>query len=148
MKMNNIINKIYKFMNGRYGVDELYKFIICICFIVLIINLFINSSVMRLIELILFFIAIYRCLSKNKYRRNKENKIYLNIINKIKSYYNYKKNKFRDRNTHMYKKCPKCKQKIRLPLKKGKHTVKCPSCREKFEVKCKKNEKVKVEIVK
>lgn len=28
----------------------------------------------------------------------------------------------------MYKKCPNCRQKIRLPLKKGKHTVKCPKC--------------------
>ena len=48
----------------------------------------------------------------------------------------------------MYKKCPKCKQKLRLPLKKGIHTVKCPNCKEKFEVKCNRNEKVKVEIVK
>ena len=48
----------------------------------------------------------------------------------------------------MYKKCPNCKQKIRLPLKKGKHTVKCPNCSYKFEVKCRKDEKIKVEIVK
>ena len=48
----------------------------------------------------------------------------------------------------MYKKCPKCKQKIRLPLKKGEHTVKCPKCGNRFDVKCKKDEKIKVEIVK
>ena len=44
--------------------------------------------------------------------------------------------------------CPKCKQKIRLPLKKGTHTVKCPNCNNRFEVKCKKDEKIKVEVVK
>ena len=48
----------------------------------------------------------------------------------------------------MYKKCPKCKQKIRLPLKKGKHTVKCPNCGNSFDVACHKDEKIKVEIIK
>mgnify|MGYP000003638190 len=91
---------------------------------------------------------IYRVLSKNIYQRRKENDMYLKIKNKILSTYNYNKKKYKDRNTYMYKKCPNCRQKIRLPLKKGKHTVKCPKCSNKFEVKCHKNEKIKVEIVK
>ena len=86
--------------------------------------------------------------SKNIYQRRKENDMYLKIKNKILSTYNYNKKKYKDRNTYMYKKCPNCRQKIRLPLKKGKHTVKCPKCSNKFEVKCHKNEKIKVEIVK
>ena len=49
---------------------------------------------------------------------------------------------------NQYKVCPKCKQKIRLPLKKGKHTVKCPNCGNKFDVTCHKDEKIKVKIVK
>ena len=68
--------------------------------------------------------------------------------NRIIKSFNYNKKKYEERNTHMYKKCPNCKQKIRLPLKKGKHTVKCPNCSYKFEVKCRKDEKIKVEIVK
>ena len=87
-------------------------------------------------------------MSKNIKQRRKENDLYLKIKNKVVSIFNYNKKKYKDRNTHMYKKCPNCGQKIRLPLKKGKHTVKCPKCNYKFEVKCHKNEKVKVEIVK
>ena len=34
----------------------------------------------------------------------------------------------------MYKKCPSCRQKIRLPLKKGKHKVKCPKCQKTIEL--------------
>ena len=83
-----------------------------------------------------------------KSKRSKENKKYLEIVGKIRGYFDYQKKKYKDRNTHMYKKCPKCRQKLRLPLKKGIHTVKCPSCKEKFEVKCRRNEKIEVEIVK
>lgn len=146
--MNNFINKLTKFMYGRYGVDDLYYFLLIICLIIIILNIFIHSSILTIIELIIFSVAIYRYLSKNKYKRNKENKKYLYIKDKILNYFNYQKRKYNDRNTHMYKKCPKCKQKIRLPLKKGKHTVKCPNCSHKFEVKCSKDEKVKVEIIK
>lgn len=146
--MNNFINKLTKFMYGRYGIDELYYFLLIICLIIIILNIFIKSSILTIIEFIIFSVAIYRYLSKNKYKRNKENKKYLYIKDKILNYFNYQRRKYNDRNTHMYKKCPKCKQKIRLPLKKGKHTVKCPNCSHKFEVKCSKDEKVKVEIIK
>ena len=133
--MNNFINKLTKFMYGRYGIDELYYFLLIICLIIIILNIFIHSSILTIIELIIFLVAIYRYLSKNTYKRNKENKRYLYIKDKIINYFKYQKRKYNDRNTHMYKKCPKCKQKIRLPLKKGKHTVKCPNCSHKFEVK-------------
>ena len=81
-------------------------------------------------------------------QRNKENKKYLELKEKVKKEFNYIKMRYKDRNTHMDKKCPKCNQRVRLPLKKGKHTVKCPNCKNKFEVKCKRDEKIKVEIIK
>ena len=141
-------NKIRNFMYGRYGIDDLYKLLLIICFILLVINMFLNNNIIRIIELLLVFIILYRSLSKNISRRKKENDKYLNIKNRIIKSFNYNKKKYEERNTHMYKKCPNCKQKIRLPLKKGKHTVKCPNCSYKFEVKCRKDEKIKVEIVK
>ena len=146
--MNKFINKLQKFMQGRYGPDELYKFILIICLIIIIVNMFVGSIILRIIELIIFALALYRFLSKKKSKRSKENRIYLSVLDKIKNFFTYQKKKYKDRNTYMYKKCPKCRQKIRLPLKKGKHTVKCPNCKERFEVKCRKNEKIKVEIVK
>ena len=146
MKKN--IDKLQRFMQGRYGPDELYRFMIIICLIIIIINMFVDSTILRILELIVFGLALYRFLSKKKSKRSRENRTFLNTRDKIKDFFNYQKKKYKDRNTHMYKKCPKCKQKIRLPLKKGKHTVKCPSCKERFEVKCKKNEKIKVKIVK
>ena len=141
-------DRYIKFMKDRYGIDELYKFLLLICFVLLVINTFISNNVIRLFEVLLIVIIFYRYMSKNIKLRKKENDKYLEIKDKIIKLFDYNKEKYKDRNTHMYKKCPKCKQRIRLPLKKGKHTVKCPNCGNRFDVTCYKDEKIKVEIVK
>ncbi len=141
-------DRYIKFMKDRYGIDELYKFLLLICFVLLVINTFVSNNIIRLFEVLLIVIIFYRYMSKNIKLRKKENDKYLEIKDKIIKLFDYNKKKYKDRNTHMYKKCPKCKQKIRLPLKKGKHTVKCPNCGNKFDVTCHKDEKIKVKIVK
>lgn len=143
-----LYSKYINFMKNRYGIDDLFKLLIVITFILILINNYINSNIIKVITLLLIIIMYYRCFSKNTYKRRKENTKYLETINKITKLFNYQKNKFKDRNTHIYRKCSKCKQKIRLPKKKGIHTVKCPNCGNKFKVKCKKDEKIKIEIVK
>lgn len=141
-------DRYIKFMKDRYGVDELYKFLLLICFVLLVINTFVSNNIIRLFEVLLIVIIFYRYMSKNIKLRKKENDKYLEIKDKIIKLFDYNKKKYKDRNTHMYKKCPKCKKKIRLPLKKGKHTVKCPNCGNRFDVACHKDEKIKVEIIK
>ena len=141
-------DRYIKFMKDRYGVDELYKFLLLICFVLIVINTFISNNIIRLFEVLLIVIIFYRYMSKNIKLRKKETDKYLEIKDKIIKLFDYNKKKYKDRNTHMYKKCPKCKQKIRLPLKKGKHTVKCPNCGNRFDVACHKDEKIKVEIIK
>lgn len=141
-------DRYIKFMKDRYGIDELYKFLLLICFVLLVINTFVSNNIIRLFEVLLIVIIFCRYMSKNIKLRKKENDKYLEIKDKIIKLFDYNKKKYKDRNTHMYKKCPKCKQKIRLPLKKGKHTVKCPNCGNRFDVACHKDEKIKVEIIK
>lgn len=141
-------DRYIKFMKDRYGIDELYKFLLLICFVLIVINTFISNNIIRLFEVLFIVIIFYRYMSKNIKLRKKENDKYLEIKDKIIKLFDYNKKKYKDRNTHMYKKCPKCKQKIRLPLKKGKHTVKCPNCGNRFDVACHKDEKIKVEIIK
>ncbi len=146
--MNKISKKLRKYFSNGYGADELYRFLLVICLIILIINLFVNSIILEVIELIIFTFAMYRAFSQKHERRRKENELYMKIKDKLKKGIAFQKQKRRDHHTHMYKKCPKCKQKLRLPLRKGTHMVKCPTCGNKFEVKCRRDEKIKVEIVK
>lgn len=146
--MNKLKDKLYQFMYGRYGVDELYKLGIIIYIMIAAINIFVQKEILTIMETILLLIIIYRAFSKNIVRRKYENSLYLKQKKAIHCKLKLIKRKWNDRNTHMYKTCPKCKTVLRLPLKKGNHTVKCPTCHNKFTVKCRKNEKIKVEIIK
>lgn len=146
--LNKFIGKLYKFMYGRYGIDELYKLGLVVCIVLSFINIFLDNRIISVIETLLIVIIVYRSMSRNIVKRRYENKKYLGFKKKIKNKFSLIKRKWYDRNTHIYKKCPKCKTVLRLPLKKGIHTCKCPTCHNKFEVKCRKDEKVKVEVIK
>lgn len=135
-------------MYGRYGIDELYRLLLVICVVLSLVNIFLNNKVISIVETILLIVAVYRVMSRNIVKRRYENKRYLGFKKKIKSKFVLIKRKWNDRNTHVYKKCPKCRTVLRLPLRKGSHSCKCPTCGNKFDVKCYRNEKVKVEIIK
>lgn len=46
-----------------------------------------------------------------------------------------KKKKLKTDRDHCFRICPECRANIRLPKKRGKHTVVCPRCRCRFEVR-------------
>ena len=73
-------------MIGRYGIDDLYKVLLVIYTILILINIFIRSKIIAVIEVLLIIIMIYRVLSKNIYQRRKENDMYLKIKNMRRSY--------------------------------------------------------------
>ena len=141
-------NRMYNFLYGRYGMDELYQFSMVVYLVLFVINIFLNSMILFIIEMIIISISFYRLFSKNIKQRKKENQFYLDIKNDLKKRYELIGRKWKDRNTHMYKKCIHCKTVLRLPLKKGIHTVKCPNCKKRFEVKCRRDEKLEVEVIK
>ena len=57
------IEKIRRFMYGRYGPDELYHFLFKVYIILLLIDLFVKSKIMGLIELGIVVIMFYRFFS-------------------------------------------------------------------------------------
>ena len=82
----------------------------------------------QFLPMILIFVIFYRIFSRNIQKRRQENEKFCGFFKLIR-------NRFRDRKTHVYRKCPKCKAVLRLPKAKGKHTVVCPRCKNRFEVK-------------
>lgn len=123
-------------MYGRYGGDAFGKFLLWVYIALLLINLFAGSIILLpLLELAVAVLMIFRMFSRNVYKRSAENRKYLEIMGKFKQSFNLTKSKWRDRKTHVYKKCPHCKAVIRLPKKKGDHKVDCPKCRREFSVK-------------
>lgn len=135
MPKTKFTDKLIRFMYGRNGNDKLNQFLFWIYFVLLLANLFLKSVILWVVELILVALYMFRFLSRNIYRRQTENRKFLKIWNKFTGFFKLQKNKFRDRKTHVYRKCEHCKAVLRLPKKKGKHTVRCPQCNKTFSVK-------------
>lgn len=127
--------RVARFMYGRCGYDELSRALWYLCLVLLIVNLFCELLIIALIETALMIYAIYRMMSKNLAARSRENAAYLKFAGKIKGFFTLQKNKHRDRRTHVYRKCPSCRNTLRLPKIKGEHTVNCPCCHTRFDMK-------------
>ena len=128
-------DKVIRFMYGRNGNDKLNQALFWVYFTLLLVNIFLNSIILWVIELLFVALYMFRFLSRNIYRRQAENRKFLKIWNKFTGFFKLQKNKFRDRKTHVYRKCEHCRATLRLPKKKGKHTVRCPQCNKTFSVK-------------
>ena len=138
-------DKLVRFMQGRYGPDNLYNFLFIIYIILFIIDIFINTNIISVLEIVIVFIMIYRLFSKNIYARRKENQIYLKIKGVlVKPLVNLKRN-IKDKE-HVYKKCRRCKTTLKLPLpsKRGINHAKCPHCKNKVTLFTLKKEKIEI----
>ena len=131
MRRRNVFGR---FFYGRNGADQLYQVMMWTSLLLLIINMFFGSVVLYAIEFALLCFATYRAMSRNLYQRQKENQAFLRFFDRIEKWFKRLKNKWRDRKTHVYKKCPKCRNYLRLPKIKGDHTVCCPCCNHRFKV--------------
>lgn len=132
--MNNFLLKLQRFMEGRNGLDKLNRFLFTVYVILIFVNLFLGSLALYLFELALMGYIVFRCLSKNIYKRSRENQWYLKIEKPVKDFFSRQWHKIRDIKTHRYIRCPHCKANLRVKRRKGKHTVRCPKCRQEFEV--------------
>lgn len=133
--MGNFREKFGRFMVGRNGIDQLYNFMIWVCIALIVLNLFLDSVIISSMETLMIVYSLFRVLSRDIYQRQKENRKFLQIWNPIKNSFKLQKNKIKDRKVSVYKRCPACKANLRLPRRKGKHTVKCPRCLREFETK-------------
>lgn len=127
-------NGIIRFMYGRSGPDSLYKASLVLYMILAVVNIFAQSLVISLLMTVLFVWTMYRCFSKNVFKRQQENIRYLNFADGIKKKFRLYKAMLTDKE-HCFRKCKKCRTVMRLPRKKGCHTVNCPRCHETNNVK-------------
>lgn len=124
--------KFYRFMQGRYGIDQLNSFLMIVCIICFIVNMFIGSIVLTFIAYGTWLFVIFRMFSKNIYARNRENDKYLNFFSPLSRWLKLKLMSKQDP-SNKYFSCPKCKQMVRVPKGHGTVEVTCPNCQNKFE---------------
>ena len=126
--MGNFITKLKQafrhFMLGRYGTDKLNLAILTAGLLCTLVSMLLRLPILNLALTALSYglmsWAIFRCLSRNTYKRYRENRKYLQLVERWKD----KENR--------YFECPRCHQTVRVPRGKGKISITCPKCKEKF----------------
>ena len=129
--------RLARFMLGRNGPDALGRFIYLLLFITLIVSFFVSHIALHIAALVLVFLYFFRFLSKNRTRRAKENAWFLKVTRGSRQFLLRQGHRIRDRKTHVYRRCPLCKNHLRLPRRPGEHWVNCPACHAHFKVKIK-----------
>ena len=149
-------NRLYRFMQGRNGVDAFAKFLNRSSFIFLITAIICSifalaftrhglttaALVFRILYFVFYAVGFsiliwcnYRVFSRKVAARQKENTRYLYRRQRILRFIENKKQEWKDRKTYRYFKCPKCGQRMRAPRSKGKIRVTCSSCSNIFITK-------------
>ena len=138
--MNSLREKLIRFMHGRYGFDRLGGFLFgagfffgILCFFLRFLPTYIPYAVCSFLNTFCYVIAVFRILSKNRYKRTLENEKFLRLRLNLMPLFEDRIKSAKDKN-YIYKKCPKCSSKLRLKRIKGKHVTKCPRCGQKFNV--------------
>lgn len=150
--MNNFFNRMSqrfrRFMVGRYGSDNLSRFMLGTAFACMIINLFFRGKSLFLSILIwaLIILVYLRMFSKNIRARYNENTRYLMFKDRIRSFFQNRKNQgpkgsFRKSgpgnsqgsdSSHKIFRCPACGQRVRVPRGRGAIEISCPRCGNRF----------------
>ena len=124
--------KLYRFMSGRNGVDDLARVHSWIVLILLLLAIFTKIGLFSILAFALLIYMYFRVFSKNTAKRYEENQKYLNFrYNRTVSWNRFKKRMAQSRDYRFFK-CPTCKQQVRGPKGHGKIEITCPKCRETF----------------
>lgn len=132
--MNNWRYKLAAFMQGRYGVDALYKALMIVYLALIVLNMFLRSPIVMYLAFVPLAFGFYRVFSRQLAKRAAENRQYLALRDSARKKIMQTVNRFKERNTHRYRVCPSCRTTLRLQKKIGTMTINCPKCHTTFQV--------------
>ncbi len=128
----NLRQKLYQFMQGRYGMDDLNRTLMYVTIALILVQLFVHNNVLNVITLILIVLVYFRMLSRNITKRYQENRLFLEKTSGLRDRWAKLKYELSQRKQYHIYKCPACGQKIRVPRGKGKIAITCRKCGNEF----------------
>lgn len=130
--MRNFFSRIFY---GKNGIDGLGIFTWIATIALAIAVVFSHNVVVYIVFAALFALSVFRLLSKNIAARQKENRFFMNIINKFRIPSKGQKDvnaTFKDVTDYKLFTCPNCGQKVRIPKGHGAVEIICPKCKNTF----------------
>lgn len=139
--MNNWKYRLFQFMQGRYGIDELGRFLLILSMIVVLLSNFRHLHILYLPGILLLAYTYFRVVSRNIFKRQQENQKFLRIKgrfsreNSVGSGWKSRKRKNTSENDgsqYNFYRCRNCGQTVRVPKGKGTVKITCPGCGNSF----------------
>ena len=130
--LNRLRYKLACFMQGRYGSDNFSQFLLIAALALLVLSWIPRLGLLSTLAFALLIYIYFRMFSRNIARRYQENQWFLRQKSRFIGFFrNFRYNASQRRIYHIYR-CPKCRQKIRVPRGKGRIMVRCPKCGTEF----------------
>ena len=131
------------FMRGRYGNDDLNKFLIIVTLVLIILDIFVRWRWIDILTVLLLIYIYSRMFSRSINNRYAENQKFLAFASKFRrgkgAGYGNAGGGFTgfgggDKD-HKVMRCPGCGQRLRVPKGAGTIMIKCPNCNTQFQKK-------------
>ena len=136
-------------MVGRYGNDELNRFLLIVSAILIVIGIFVPRHILNVLVIVCLILVYCRMFSRNFAKRQQENRKYL----ELKARFTGGRaagtrqgrgagaagsgNVFRKKQKPAPGKrifiCPNCKGSLQVPVGAGRIRIRCPHCGSEFE---------------
>lgn len=129
-----MMQRLQRFMWGRNGIDQMNVGLLGCGIVCSLLAMLFTRSFYVLAD-VFYFVVLWRALSKNLEKRQRENQVFVRKYNAAKQWFQQKKQRFAQRETYKYFKCPSCRQQLRAPRGRGTIEVTCQSCRHVFRTK-------------
>lgn len=128
--LSNLDYRIQYFMAGRYGYDELCRFLSWSALVLILLSYIPYLRFLYIVAFLLLIWACFRSFSKNIYKRRAERQKYLAARNRVIQEITLRRNIWRERKTHRYYKCSNCRAVVRIikPEKGKTIAIRCPRC--------------------
>ncbi len=124
-----------QWMQGRYGADELSRFLMLVALALFVLSCFRAMRWCYPFALILMLASVLRCYSRNLEKRARERAAYLQAAERIRGKRNLQKKRWDDRKVYRYYTCSQCHAALRVPKGTGKIQITCPKCGNTFQKK-------------
>ena len=142
MKNGRLAQALARFMAGRYGTDQLARFISCVSLVCITLSILTRSvgnggisNLFFYLCMALLIVCYFRVFSRDHSRRRRENEFYLDKKYRLTSRLKLHRECFRQRRDYAFYRCPGCHQLVRVPRGKGKLRITCRRCGYSFEKK-------------
>ncbi len=124
-----------RFMSGRYGVDQLGNVMLWTGLILSIVGSVAKLGILTILADVLLVVMLVRMFSKDRYKRQHENQLYLEKTYKLRKDMSEWLNRVKNSKKYRYFTCPQCKKRLRVPRGVGNITITCKGCGNKFDKK-------------